>query len=79
MMSCEPVARLVPEGLDRKLSPLQRLRVRLHVLMCAVCRRYRYQSHALHRLFVRYGALDPERLSDETRARIKTCLRSEQL
>ncbi len=42
MMSFEQVAKLVSEGLDRQL----RMRVRLHVLMCTACRRYRYESHA---------------------------------
>ncbi len=42
-------------------------------------RAYRYQSHALHRLFVRYGDRESERLSAETRARIEASLRVEQL
>ncbi len=53
MLTCRDVSRLVSEGLDRKLSPWQRLRVRLHLLMCGACAAYARQIRQLDRLIRR--------------------------
>ena len=43
MLSCKEVSELVSQSLDRRLSLRERLGVRLHLLMCGMCRRYREQ------------------------------------
>ena len=39
--SCEEVTRLVSESLDRPLSLRNRIGLRLHLMICVVCSRYR--------------------------------------
>jgi 3-methyladenine DNA glycosylase AlkD len=77
---CKEVARLVSEGQDRRLSLLDRLHVRYHMIMCAVCRRFANQMKFVHRLAQRMG--EPESvdtfdrsLSPEARSRIESRLK----
>lgn len=44
LRSCRDVTRLVLEGHDRPLRPLERVSMRLHWLMCDGCRRFRDQQ-----------------------------------
>jgi predicted anti-sigma-YlaC factor YlaD len=46
-MPCREAAQLVSESLDRKLTRAERLAVRLHLLYCVACRRYRRQVFLL--------------------------------
>jgi len=50
MLTCKETARLVSEGLDRKLSLWQRMNLRLHLMMCGACSAYRRQVETLHRI-----------------------------
>jgi len=43
------VARLVSDGMDHRLSWRQRLTIRMHVTLCALCRRYERQLHLLRK------------------------------
>lgn len=77
---CKEVARLVSESQDRSLSFFDRLRVRYHMVMCAVCRRFADQMKFVHRLSQRMG--EPESvdafdrsLSPEARSRIESTLK----
>ena len=49
MISCKQATELVSRALDQPLAPGQRLRLRLHLLICRQCRRYRKQLHFLKR------------------------------
>lgn len=40
MLTCKDVTELTTPHLERQLSPRDRLRFRLHLLMCRHCRRY---------------------------------------
>ena len=78
MLSCKEITRLVSESLDRPLPLRQRVAVRLHILFCKLCDRYRR-----HLFFIRDALRrHPERLeghegpssrllSPEARERIK--------
>lgn len=81
MLSCKEVSRLVSESLDRELSLGQRVSLRLHLLMCSLCSRFRRQMAFLHqaaRAFGQAGEADELsaqiRLSSEARQRIKQAL-----
>jgi hypothetical protein len=55
MLSCKEAARLISEGRDRPLTFGQRLGLRLHLLMCTLCRGYKQNLEALGRIFARAG------------------------
>ena len=84
-MKCSEVARLVSEGHDRRLSFFERLKVRMHLAMCIVCRRFARQIELIHRLaraVGRVGARSPvaaggvfdASLSSKAKSRIKAAL-----
>jgi hypothetical protein len=84
MPSCKKVTILVSESMDHDLPFRQRLSMRLHLLMCSLCSRFRRQI-----LFLREAArsfadasekgelLANVQLSPEARARIKHALQHE--
>ena len=43
MFNCKAVTRMVSESMDRKLPFYQRMGIRMHLLMCKLCSRYRRQ------------------------------------
>lgn len=47
--TCREVHRLVSEGMDRKLSLVERSRVRLHLFVCIACTRFNDQMDLLRR------------------------------
>ena len=55
MRSCRDVSALVSLGLDRKLTLLERLTVRLHLLMCSRCRNFQTQARFLRKAARRYA------------------------
>jgi predicted anti-sigma-YlaC factor YlaD len=42
-LPCEEMSRLASRSLDGGLAPMERFVLRLHLLYCAACRRYRRQ------------------------------------
>lgn len=81
-LPCDEVARLVSESLDRPLPLPERAALRLHLVYCVACRRYRRQALFLRRVFDRLTpwsdhaatvGLPP--LPPEVRERIKRALR----
>jgi hypothetical protein len=83
MLSCKEATRILSEGLDRKLPLHRRLAVRLHVILCALCRTYSRQLRALDGLIrSRFQDGPPPRseparpaLSPEARERLKAVLK----
>ena len=71
MLSCQEVTRLVSESLDNNsLTFWQRMQVRLHLLMCSLCSRFRKQAEFLRQAARRYTSAkedDPTapKLSDD--------------
>jgi len=55
-LSCKEVHRIISEGLDRDLSIVERLRLRLHLGVCDACGNFKGQinllRHAMQRLTV---------------------------
>ena len=80
--NCKQASRLQSAALDHKLSLIQRLGLRIHLLLCKWCRRYGEQLK-----FLRKAARDhqnelikpaDQNLSVSARERIKERLRAEQ-
>ena len=81
MLSCKEVMQLASEQLDRKLPFWTRVSLRMHVILCRGCSRYRRQITALDRVVVDHYRSDEaaetsERLPDHALRRIKSSLRS---
>ncbi len=47
--TCKEVHRLTSEGLDRKLSFVERARVRMHLLVCTACQNFTAQMQLIRR------------------------------
>jgi putative zinc finger protein len=53
MLNCREVTRLVSQGLDRRLGWGERLRLRLHFLLCDGCANFRRHVLFLRRAMAR--------------------------
>lgn len=81
-MKCDEVADLVSSGLDRDLSAFERFQVRLHLLYCSACRRYRKHLLLIRQVLSSVGDQLAESQSDvalgaEARLRITKALNRE--
>jgi anti-sigma factor ChrR (cupin superfamily) len=54
MKTCKEVHRLVIEGQDRKLSFMERISVRVHLMMCNACRRFEAQMEFMRQALRRF-------------------------
>ena len=80
MFNCKKVTYMVSESLDRELPFVQRMGIRMHLLMCKFCSRFRRQMLALSKIAKAFDAhaahLEPSvALSPEARARITQAMR----
>jgi hypothetical protein len=81
MPGCDVVSRKISESLDRPLSLRDRLRIRLHLMFCTFCTRYRRQLMEMRNMLEsnRQKEEDPRAtgrpcLSDQARQKIKRSL-----
>lgn len=76
--NCRQASRLQSEGMDRPLTLLEALGLRIHLLLCKWCRRYgkqlKFLRNAAHHCEEHQS---PQKLSPEARERIKQRLQSE--
>jgi len=49
MLTCKQASQLISQSLDHPLSWVQRLQLRLHLLICTPCTRFRQQLKLLRR------------------------------
>jgi hypothetical protein len=54
MITCKDASRLLSQRQDRALVPLERIRLRLHLLVCDACRRFGAQLVFMRRAMRRY-------------------------
>ena len=79
MLNCKEVSRLVSESLDHRLPFRQRMGVRLHLMMCSLCRTYTRQTFQLREIFRSVDRREPPgHLSKEAALRIKQVLKTEE-
>ena len=82
MLSCEEVARLVSESLDRPLSLSERTKMKIHHLICSACKKHLKQIVFLQKALARFCSDDSEfeikedelMLSEEGKLRIKEAI-----
>ncbi len=81
MLTCKEVAQLLSDSLDRKLPLSQRVSLRIHLLMCKLCPRFRehilFLKKTLHQLPLEAEGehlFTSESLSAEARGRIQRAL-----
>lgn len=58
--TCREIHRLTSEGMDRQLSGIERLRMRLHLLLCVGCSRFGEQTALLRRAVRERSAKESE-------------------
>jgi len=54
MTSCKKASELMSCGQDRRLGPLEKVQLRLHLLICRRCRRVEHQLEFLRKAIRRY-------------------------
>jgi hypothetical protein len=79
MFNCKEVSQIVSEGMDRKLPLHQRFFIRMHLMMCKYCSRFRSQLYLMRKV-CRSAQISPSdsddspALSQEALERIKRSL-----
>ena len=80
-MTCKELSRLASQQLDQPLPLLTRLRMRLHFLICAWCRRYVKQVRLVREVAPKYGekvaAVSDKSLSADAKQRIKQAIKAD--
>jgi len=82
MFNCKEVTYMVSESLDRRLPFFKRIGIRMHLLMCKFCSRFRRQLLLLAKISQVHGTqlaqFEPSvTLSPEARSRIKQAMRQQ--
>ena len=49
MLSCHDATRMISEAQERRLGQMERVSLRLHLALCAACRRFERQLPLLRR------------------------------
>jgi len=76
--ACEEISRLASEKLERRLSFVERIRLRLHLLMCSACRHYYAHITTLHNALNirRENTFNTMQLSQDKRKKIEAVLKN---
>jgi hypothetical protein len=59
--TCREVSRMVSDGLDRQLGPIDRVRLRLHLSVCDGCTHFNQQMRLIRDAMRRLGPGDDDR------------------
>ena len=77
-MTCKEISRLASQQLDVRLPLLTRLRMRLHFLICAWCRRYVKQVRLVRQVAPKYeekvAAVSDRSLTADAKQRMKQAM-----
>jgi predicted anti-sigma-YlaC factor YlaD len=66
-LTCKQVARILSDGLDAQMTPAERTRLRLHMVVCEACRNVEQQFDLLRRLMRKAGPTEREDDPDNER------------
>jgi len=74
---CKEASQLASDAFERNLSFVEHVRLRLHLLICGMCRNYASNLSLLHRTFsgIRHQTEKKACLSDEGRKHIEKALK----
>ena len=64
MLSCKEISKLESDSMDRRLSFLEWLKIRLHLLYCKACNNFHGQLEFLRTASKHYGSRDVADSSD---------------
>src|SRR5438067_11982309 len=77
--TCPEVVRILSLGMDKQLSLMMRMKLRIHYLMCSFCQRYMKQLNYIRQVSRefpdKFGEVSDATLPAETKQRIKAALR----
>jgi hypothetical protein len=77
--TCPEVIRILSLGMDKELSLLMRIKLRIHYLMCSFCERYLKQLKYIRRIAREFpekiGEVSNEALPAQAKERMKAALR----
>jgi predicted anti-sigma-YlaC factor YlaD len=81
-LNCREAGRLVSEGMDRELALMERIGLRIHLVICSACRAWRRQLTLIRTAIRKDAAVAvgtaPEhvrtKLSDAARERIRSAI-----
>jgi hypothetical protein len=78
--TCPEVTRILSQGMDKELSLMMRLKLRVHYLMCSFCERYMKQLHYIREVSREFpekiGEVSTASLSSDAKDRLKAALAS---
>lgn len=74
--SCEVISKKISESMDHSLSFPERLQIRVHILGCKFCERYRNQLLSIRKMLLKFddGTIEatlPEAIKAEMKEAIK--------
>src|SRR5207249_12168149 len=76
---CPEVTRILSLGMDKQLSLMMRMKLRIHYLMCSFCERYamqlKYMRVVAHEFPEKIGEVSDAKLPAEAKERLKEALR----
>jgi hypothetical protein len=77
--TCPEVVRILSLGMDKELSLMMRIKLRIHYLMCSFCERYMKQLKYIRQVSREFpdkiGEVSDASLPADAKARIKSALR----
>ena len=60
-LDCKEAGRIISQGLDKDLGPLERIALRMHLAVCSPCNVLKMQFSFLRRALSAYAGRDPDR------------------
>lgn len=64
--TCEVISQKISRSIDEKISLKEKLQIKIHLLGCTLCERYRDQLLAIHKMMAKYSKDLEEELPDQT-------------
>ena len=76
--TCPEVVRILSQGMEKRLSLVTRIKLRVHFLMCSFCERYmkqlKYMREVAREFPEKIGEVSDAKLPDTARERMKAVL-----